>query len=35
MRQWIDAENALAFRCLNALPHRNALKARISYRYSP
>ena len=30
LKQWIDAENALAFGYLNALPQRDALKARIT-----
>jgi prolyl oligopeptidase len=30
LKQWVDAENALAFRYLNALPHRDALQARIT-----
>jgi prolyl oligopeptidase len=30
LKQWIDAENALAFGHLNALPQRDALKARIT-----
>ena len=30
LKQWVDAENALAFAYLNALPQRDALKARIT-----
>jgi prolyl oligopeptidase len=30
LKRWVDAENALAFRYLNALPHRDALQARIT-----
>jgi prolyl oligopeptidase len=30
LKQWIDAENALAFGYLNPLPQRDALKARIT-----
>jgi prolyl oligopeptidase len=30
LKQWVDAENALAFKYLNALPQREALKARIT-----
>src|SRR4029077_5593300 len=30
LKQWVDAENVLAFTYLNALPHRDALKARIT-----
>src|SRR4029453_18022169 len=30
LKQWIDAKNALAFGYLNALPQRDALKARIT-----
>lgn len=30
LKQWIDAENALAFGYLDALPQRDALKARIT-----
>ena len=30
LKQWIDAENALAFGYLNALPQRDALRARIT-----
>jgi prolyl oligopeptidase len=30
LKQWIDAENALASGYLNALPQRDALKARIT-----
>jgi prolyl oligopeptidase len=30
LKQWVDAENALAFTYLHALPQRDALKARIT-----
>ena len=30
LKQWVDAENALAFGYFNALPQRDALKARIT-----
>ncbi len=30
LRRWVDAQNALAFRYLDALPERDALKARIT-----
>lgn len=32
LKQWVDTQNALAFRYLNALPQRDALKARITVR---